>query len=250
LKNAEGSEKEHTADRTLNRYYDNDSIQYTLGFRSGNSHSHSPSAQSLLLTRKGFIDLWGMDVLNDPASLRHRINTGLRRFQPTIWNQRGDVPEWVFPKAPASYEIYSKTHLNATKSGLEELAGTPQQSAPLTPIEPVLAGYNWTQPMVPSRLQTRSQPPITAPLEPIHYKPRGNIDEDSEAVKKVKAELGELEKFHNRQLADVKRANDLEYIRAQQQMNLDTLRSMERSRDSMGTIGQDRDYIIERHYYN
>ncbi|CAG9995788.1 unnamed protein product [Clonostachys byssicola] len=247
LKNAEGSEKEHIADRTLKRYYDKDSIQYTLGFRGGNNHS--PIPQSPLLTRKGFIDLWGMDVLDDPVSLRHRINTRLRKFQPTIWKQRGDVPEWVFPKAPVSYEIYSKTRLNVSKSGLEELEGTPQQSAPVTLIEPVLAGYNWTQPMVPSQLQTRLQPPATAPLEAIHYEPSGNGDEDSEAVKKAKAELEELEKSYDRQLADLKRANDLECIRAQQQMNIDTLRSMERNREFIGTIGQDRDYIIERHYY-
>ncbi|KAK7209714.1 hypothetical protein V2G26_016892 [Clonostachys chloroleuca] len=191
-----------------------------------------------------------MDVLDDPASLHHRINSGLRKFQPTIWKQRGDVPEWVFPRAPVSYEIYSKTHLNAKKSSLGELVGTPQQPTPVTLIEPVLAGYNWTQPMVPSRLQARSQPPITAPLEPIHYEPSGDGDEDSEAVQKGKAELEELEKSYDRQSADVKRANDLEYVRAQQQMNLDALRSMERSREFMGTIGQDRDYIIERHYYN
>ncbi|CAH0017721.1 unnamed protein product [Clonostachys rhizophaga] len=164
---------------------------------------------------------------------------------PTIWKQRGDVPEWVFPKAPVSYEIYSKTHLNAKKSSLGELVGTIQQPAPVDRIEPVLAGYNWTQQMVPSRLQTRSQPPKTAPLESIHYEPSGNSDEDSEAVKKVNAELEELEKSYDRQSADEKRANELEY-----QMNLDTLRSMERSREFIGTIRHDRDYIIKRHYNN
>ncbi|VUC33135.1 unnamed protein product [Clonostachys rosea] len=223
LMKAEGPEKEHTADRTLKRYYDNDYIQHILGFREGGSQS--PSPQSPLLTRKGFVDLWGMDVLDDPAPMRHRINLGLQKLQPTIWRERGDMPKWVFPEAPVSYEIYSKTRLNATKSGLEELEKA--HSA-----------------------RRLSQPPITAPPEPARYEPSDDSDEDSEALRKAKMELAELEKSYDRQLADLKRANDLEYIRAQQQMNLDTLSSMERSREFMGTIGQDRDYIIERPYYN
>lgn len=68
-------------------------------------------------------------------------------------------------------------------------------------------------------------------------------------VREARKELEELEQRYERELEDTRRVNELEYIRAQQEMSRDALQSMERTMDVMSRIRLDRDYVKEVRYY-
>jgi hypothetical protein len=185
-----------------------------------------------LITKLGFIELWTIKALSDPTKFQHENNILLQNFQPAVWQKRGDIPRSALPAEPSAAMVQRITQakIKFDFAPLVTSAPLPTQSPATTRASGFTGG---------------SSRNINAQREAEQRRIREAREE--EEIRKAEAELEEMKRKNEHDLERLRMDNEIEYLQAQTRMGEASLRSMDRSREVMNQIGQDR--IYEREYY-
>ncbi|KAI5459002.1 hypothetical protein BGZ63DRAFT_406322 [Mariannaea sp. PMI_226] len=244
LESAKGPDKEKQAIDMLRQYFDAFSIDYDLyDVAIGGEGDESDTYQAPCLTRKGFIKLWKADCLHNPERACDEANLILQHYQPPIWRDRGEVPRSVFPQERMSYEDQEAFYSARKKAKrVSKLPSPPRASPPQR--RPSLGLSTWTDTLAYTR------PRQIVPDRELWAQSIQAAKEAKEAfeIQRARQELEALRVRNERDLADLRRSNEIEYIRAQQEMHMDSMRGIERTRSLINGVGEGQEYVIEPYY--